>query len=404
MKVLQNQSRIDFLDNRYDYLPAFDDGPDGEWMVTKMKLTDDGFLKGRAIATNVGVFPYLLEDGTVQYELRSSEEVFDRDSRDSLDGVPLTNDHPSVKVTSENAKELSVGFNGNVRQDQYYLSTELTITDKQAVEDVQGGKRALSMGYTTDVIMESGVWMGVHYDAIQTKIRYNHEAIVPKGRAGDAARMKLDSMNTDGIQIIDKTDNRRSSMKFTFDGMEYEVDNADFVKLFKEQNKELEKLKSDSTEELKTVQDKLDTLQAKHDQLDEDNKSLKKDADDLKKVDKEKEINEAVKEKLDLMIVAEKLDVEVKVDMSSKDIKKAVILKKAPTAKLDEATDVYLNARFDAVVESMDETSGNEAFKGDSLKNKKKPEGKPDEEKYDSNAAHKKMIEEMANRSKRKEN
>ena len=232
------------LQNRVDYMPFSDDGPEGSYMVEKMVLTDEGYLKGRAIATNVGVFPYLLEDGSVQYELRPPEEVFHPDSVETLKQLVMTNDHPSVKVTAENSKELSVGFTGDVRQDQYHLAPALTVTDKEAVEDVQAGKKALSCGYLLDLEMSSGNWMGVHYDAIQHNIRYNHLAIVPKGRAGDAAKMKLDSMDAVGIQKIEKSDNRRSSMKITVDGIEYEVDNADFVKLFKEQGKELEKVKA----------------------------------------------------------------------------------------------------------------------------------------------------------------
>lgn len=192
-------------------------------------------------------------------------------------------------------------------------------------------------------------------------------------------------------------------MKITVDGIEYEVDNADFVKLYKDTAKELTGLKSDNAVELKTATDKLSTVQAKHDQLTEDKATLEKEVVELKKVDMGKAVNEAVKEKLDLMIVAEKMDVEIKEDMSTMDIKKAVVLKKYPEAKLDEKEDVYINARFDGVVEGLSETSGNTAFKGDSLKDKKTktPEDKADDR--DSEEARKDMIKNMADRSKRKE-
>ena len=360
------------MQNRVDYMPFSDDGPKGSYMVEKMVLTDEGYLKGRAIATNVGVFPYILDDGSIQYELRPPEEVFHPDSVATLKQLVMTNDHPSVKVTAENSKQLSVGFTGDVRQDQYHLSPAITITDKEAVDDVQAGKKALSCGYMLDLEMTSGNWMGVHYDAIQHNIRYNHLAIVPKGRAGDAAKMKLDSIDAVGIQKIEKSDNRRSSMKITVDGIEYDVDNTDFVKLFKEQGKELGKVKSDiaaKETELAKAKDDLSTSQAKTDTLKEDNAKLKEDKEKLEKADHTEEIEKAVKARIDLERTAEKAGIEVKADSKDDDLKKEIILTVYPNAKekLDGCDSAYLNARFDGAIETLDGASGNSAFKGDSL-------------------------------------
>ena len=79
---------------RIDWLPMEEDGPNGSYMVERMKMTPEGFLAGRAIVTNVGVFPYLTEDG-VRYELRLPEEVFAKDSVKSLENCPMTNLHPT---------------------------------------------------------------------------------------------------------------------------------------------------------------------------------------------------------------------------------------------------------------------------------------------------------------------
>lgn len=398
------------LQNRVDYMPFSDDGPEGSYMVEKMELTDEGYLRGRAIATNVGVFPYLLEDGSVQYELRPPEEVFHPDSVVTLKQLVMTNDHPSVKVTAENSKELSIGFTGDVRQDQYHLAPSLTITDKQAVTDVHAGKKALSCGYMLDLEMTPGNWMGVHYDAIQRNIRYNHLAIVPKGRAGDAAKMKLDSIDAVGIQKIEKSDNRRSSMKITVDGVEYDVDNADFVKLFKGQEKELGKVKLDLAEkdtELKKAKDDLSTSHAKADTLKEDNDQLKEDKEKLEKTDHSEEVAKAVKARIDLERAAEKAGVEVKEDSKDEDLKKEIILTVYPKAKekLDAGDEAYLTARYDAVLETLeDDNSGNSAFKGDSLGDHEKEKGGSGEsEKRTAKDARLEMIERNKKASERKE-
>jgi hypothetical protein len=365
---------------RIDYMPFPGDGPDGEYMVEPMKKTDEGYLRGRAIVTNVGVFPYVMADGTVMWELRPPEEVFNRESRDSLSKVPITNDHPIVPVDSENAKSLQVGFTGNVVQDQYYLSSELTITDKQAVEDVEGGKRALSAGYTVDLEMKSGIWMGVPYDAIQRNIRYNHVAIVPKGRAGDAAKMKLDSLgpvgvrsrdfHLDSFQVIEKKSGRSESMKkITIDGVEYEADDG-FIRAYQDQSKELSKVKANADtigENLEAVKKDLSTVSAERDQLKEDTEALKKEKEALEKIDHSAAIAEGIKQKRILLDAAEKAGVEVKEDQSDDDLKKEIILKVYPGAKekLDGADAVYLAARFDGAIEALEAKPASSAFTGD---------------------------------------
>lgn len=366
--------------DRVDYMPFSDEGPTGSYMVEKMELTVDGYLTGRAIATNVGVFPYLMEDDSVQYELRAPEEVFHPDSVKTLKDLVMTNDHPKERVTSENAKKLSVGFTGDVHQDQYHLAPKITIIDAEAVQDVQGGKKALSCGYSLDLEFTSGTWMGVHYDAIQRNIRYNHLAIVPKGRAGDAATMKLDSVDPVGVQKIDSKDRGEGSMKITVDGITYDIEDANFVKLYQDIAKELEQTKADvatKSTELEKATNDLSISTANADTLKDDNVKLKKDIEDLKKADHADEINKAVKARIDLEKTAEKAGVEVKEDSSNEDLKKEIILTVYPNAKtkLDTCDSVYLDARYDGVIEALGVDSGTSAFQGDSLKDEasKKP-------------------------------
>lgn len=165
------------------------------YMVQPLKKTDEGFLVGRAIATNIGVFPYTQADGTTRRELRLPEEVRKAESLDSLKMKPLTLDHPRAGIVKpETAKGLSVGSVGDdVRADSYHVSVPISVTDKDAIAAVSAGKTSLSCGYTCDLEHTPGNWMGIKYDAIQRNIRYNHLAIVDAGRAGDAAKMHMDS-------------------------------------------------------------------------------------------------------------------------------------------------------------------------------------------------------------------
>lgn len=200
MPKSQNTQRFDriSLPGPGTETPKFD-----TYMVQPLKKTDEGFLQGRAIATNIGVFPYTQADGTVRRELRLPEEVRNYDSLNSLKMKPITNDHPQGGlVNTSNVRDLSVGQLGDdVRADSFHVSVPISITDPKAIADVQSGKVALSCGYTCDLEHTPGNWMGVNYDAIQRNIRYNHLAIVKAGRAGDAAKMHTDSAIEGGICI-----------------------------------------------------------------------------------------------------------------------------------------------------------------------------------------------------------
>lgn len=181
---------------RFDLMPigAQAKAPRDEYMETSLTKTDEGFLTGRAICTNIGVFSYRQQDGKMRRELRLPSEVRDSASLASLKMKPITNDHPTgTLVNPENVSKLAVGTTGDdIRCDSYHVSVPITVTEKDAIKAVEGGKHALSCGYTCDLDPTPGVWMGVEYDAVQKNIRYNHVALVDKARAGDAAKLRMD--------------------------------------------------------------------------------------------------------------------------------------------------------------------------------------------------------------------
>jgi hypothetical protein len=93
--------------NRWDSLVP------SRWMTKSFTRTSDGFLKGRAVVTSVGVFTYQNKDGSFTRELRLPEEVFNADSLESMKMKPVANDHPTEKITDENVKKYQVGSLGS---------------------------------------------------------------------------------------------------------------------------------------------------------------------------------------------------------------------------------------------------------------------------------------------------
>ena len=357
----------------------FDNIDHSEWMTTPFERTTEGFLKGRAIVTCCGVFTYKRADGTLQRELRLPEEVFASATLESLKLKPVTLNHPTELVTPENADMLQVGslgdnpsctnqeYNGNGEPtdwkkltDGINVAVDMIITKKDAIDAVINGKQGLSMGYTCDIEMaEPGsTWCGVEYDYIQRNIKYNHCAIVDAGRAGDNAKIELRVDSQDAVledKLVTKINGGTKMLKkINLDGIEYEAEES-VIKALKAEKKraddakaELAKFKEDSAKELSVMTAERDTQKERADKAEEENKALKEQAMDQTKLD------EAVKNRMELYENAKKAGVEVKGDESEADIKKAVITKVFPKANLDGKDSAYIDARYDATVEMLE--------------------------------------------------
>jgi hypothetical protein len=399
-EVIFNNLRIDYM------------GPDelDDYLEEPFQLTAEGYLKGRAIFTNIGVFPYKLEDGAVRWELRPPSEVFEYDSVNSFKLLPMTNDHPNGAVTVANIKEEQVGYTGeDIRTNAYYLSIPILVTDGESIDACQQkGKRALSAGYTADLEMTSGVWMGVPYDAIQRNIRGNHIAIVDRGRAGDDAVMKFDSADSVGIlqtnisqaQNLNKRRNNSMSLKkIRIDEVDYEADQK-IIDLYTDAKKELEQVKADIAAKIQSI----DKISAERDQFKEEVGQLKKDKESAVKIQPDI-LEKAVQERLIVLDAASRAQIEVKSDMTEKDLKKEVVISVFPSSKekLDNCSDDYLQSRFDGTLEALEaleKEKGADVLKGDTLQDVVVD---PNKQKNDAEIARERMVENMRNASKRKE-
>lgn len=337
--------------------------------IEKMERTPQGFLRIPAVATRTGVFTYMRSDGGIVRELRLPEEVFKESSMQTLGGVPLTNDHPYLPKTAglvdtKTSRLVMVGFTSETveKLDDKYLKTVATVTDEQAIQDINAGKIELSCGYSCLLEMTPGVYEGEAYDCIQRDIVYNHLAIVDKGRAGPEVRLRLDSEDAvlyDETQKDpkDKTTRSDGMAKVMIDCKEFEV--ADEVKAYcdglmeqlKAAQGEGEKAKKTASDEKAESQKKMDSLQAKLDQAESENKQLKeKQAVNMDAAD----FNKHYAERRRVETAANKVLGKFDSDKSNLDIKKEVITKKNPGVKLDGKSEDYVNARFDALCEQIE--------------------------------------------------
>ena len=157
----------------------------------------EGYFYDNPILTRTGIFKYTLEDGSERRELRRPEDVFAPESLASYEGKPIIITHDAQVIDKDNARRERVGtILTPGQQDGETVRAKIVIDDPDAVK--ASGLRELSVGYYQDLIMEPGEWNGEPYDAIQTHIRVNHLALVAVARAGDDARLNMDSQDSNG--------------------------------------------------------------------------------------------------------------------------------------------------------------------------------------------------------------
>lgn len=115
---------------------------------------------------------------------RLPEDVFEAAALASFEGKPVTDGHPPENVGPENYAAYSRGHVQNVRREGEFIVADLHVNDANLASEVRNGvKREVSCGYLC-----SYEPYGSGYK--QSRIRGNHVAVVPKGRAGREVAIK----------------------------------------------------------------------------------------------------------------------------------------------------------------------------------------------------------------------
>lgn len=316
--------------------------------------TDEGFYNDSPVIGRTGILIYRNADGTERREYRPPEEAFDDNSLNSIRGKPVTLGHHGM-VTADNignAKAVGTVLSA-ARKDGNTIRADVVIYNLDTTD------RELSCGYTTTLDETAGVTPdGEHYDAIQRNIRYNHLAIVTRGRAGVAR------LNLDGEQYIEESEDAMEKIKLD-SGLEYEA--APEVKLA------FDSMKAKAEADKKAF----DELQAKYDVASAEVEKLKADAVKAEEAYKA-DFAEAVKTAIELREIAKEKGVENADGMSNDEIKRAVIAKVYPEMKLDGKSADYVEAVFDM-------SKAVKAEKADAMADQRaKLNQKPADEKEDS--------------------
>lgn len=273
----------------------------------KIGKTPEGYIIDTPVIARTGIQWYR-RDGKDVAEYRPASEVFAPQSLASFVGRPLTIDHPSFMVRSDNVRSVVVGaILGEPWRDGENLRARVVVHDKRAVDLIERGLKAeLSVGYTVETEQVAGTTPeGAHYDAVQRNIRCNHLSIVTRGRAG----------------------------------------NARFSKEFPR----MDEAKPVEAQTIDQLQARCDALQAEVERLQAEPKAVELSGDKLAALRAEIEaaVRADVAEEYAAADVAKQFG--VKPEASAIATMKAVLAHAQPSVKLDGKSDEYIRAAFDVV-------------------------------------------------------
>ena len=274
----------------------------------KIGKTPEGYIIDTPIIARTGIQWYK-RDGKDVAEYRPASEVFAPQSLASFVGRPLTIDHPSFMVRSDNVRNVVVGaILGEPWRDGENLRARVVVHDKLAVDLIERGLKAeLSVGYTVETEQVAGVTPeGAKYDAIQRNIRCNHLSIVTRGRAG----------------------------------------NARFSKEFPRMDEQKKSVEAPTVDQL---QARCDALQAEVERLLAEPKAVELSGEKLATLRAEIEaaVRADVAEEYAAADVAKQFG--VKPEATAIGTMKAVLAHAQPSVKLDGKSDEYVRAAFDVV-------------------------------------------------------
>lgn len=361
--------------------------------------TPEGYIRAKAIVTRTGVFEYRNEDGSIRRELRHPDDVWNEDSLSSMELIPVTNNHPSeMLVNSSNFKNLAIGYTGEtIHKDGHFIYANVVITDSEGIDWIKNkGRKELSLGYTVDLVPESGEYNGVPYDCIQTNIRYNHLAIVNRARAGSEARISLDSRDT--FEILKEGEQMKKKIKVDEEELLVEPAIADYIQRLYSELTMLRETRDRIEVEIGALKERLESIEAERDSLKDKLEEVKEETTEEVIVSMDsKEFKSRVNARVKLLQQAESLlDADSKANLDSLEdlsIKKKIISKHRKSICLDGKSESYIEALFDTILDDNKEKKvnvDNVVFKSDSQTGMSSTE-----------AARLKMMENNKNISKR---
>ena len=259
---------------------------------TMRSQDDNNFLTVKEqIITSEGVFPYLgkeipnyealgLDPNKIYKLYRPASEI--KKGVRTFDNMPLLCDH-TVVYYDEPPTDKFIGTLGN---DVYFddkdnkLKGTIAFWTKDAIDDLNDGKKGLSAAYRYTPVMDNGTYNGTAYDGVMTNLSANHVAHVDNPR--DSSAIVNDS--ADLINNRSEYMNKYTKALMALDGELDEGSIADAIMDLMQSDSSIEEKKTGLIALLKKA-----TKPAEDEDEDEDEDEKKKPAEDEDEEDDKKD-------------------------------------------------------------------------------------------------------------------
>lgn len=276
---------------------------------------------------------------------RSPEEVFSPAAMQSYQNLVIVDDHPNQAVTVDNVKKLQVGSVSNVDRDGETTKGLATVTDKEEIRKIQGGKVEVSVGYSQDLKPCGKTVDGLLCEFEQTNIKGNHLAIVDAGRCGGACRILNDKKMEGNLPSI------------ILDGITYETEDSQLAQAVSKFVKDAEEKENAFMKKLKKGKEEKEDMEKEKEEAVAEKEAAEKTK--MKDSDIEKMINDKASAKAELIskakvILGDKMPDCVDCDM---EIMKAVIgndLKDELMGQSEDYAVAYVTALFNDGVKKFE--------------------------------------------------
>lgn len=164
------------------------------------EIDDNGFLRIKTRVLSAGVMAYTRAElgdsvpndvvGDVIYLAVLPDTLAEPRAIRSLEGMPVTVGH-TWQEPGDNSSQVG-SHAGTPIVEGPYLVVDMLLTDPAAIKRVMDRELVdLSSSYDMDILWGNGVYDGQPFHGVQTRLRYNHTALLPPGtgRAGRDVRV-----------------------------------------------------------------------------------------------------------------------------------------------------------------------------------------------------------------------
>lgn len=265
----------------------------------KAQRTGSGGARIPARISKVGVFEYRNADGSISRELRTPEELFAPEAMASLQGVPVTRNHPyqyGGLVDPEIWRDVAVGHVENPRREGDYLVADLVVQDADVLDAIDAGELVEnSAGYICKYDRTPGTWNGKPFTVRHTRIRFNHNALLPKGhgRAGRDVGLRLDANDAfcigevvmdevvlDGKTYVKGSPEHITALEAKLTTLQVRLDEAEEELRKRSEEEEEQRKRSEEEEERKRKRAKRNSEEDEEERSEDDDEETRSEGDD----------------------------------------------------------------------------------------------------------------------------